>query len=56
MTNLLVEAQRAESLTEDCDYCGEEIGRPCVNPKTGQPLEHQAAHRIRMQKAGVVNA
>ncbi|MGH3693257.1 MAG: zinc finger domain-containing protein [Pseudonocardiaceae bacterium] len=54
MTNLLIEALRAEALTVDCDYCGREAGQRCVNPTTSDPLEKQIAHQVRIKKAGMI--
>lgn len=56
MTNLLIEAQRDEVLTEDCDYCGQTAGQRCINPKTGEPLVHQIAHQARIKKAGITQS
>lgn len=47
MKDLLFGKRRAESLAVECDYCGVEVGLICIDPRTGIPLEHQAAHHVR---------
>lgn len=49
MTDLLFEQQRATALRADCEHCREVAGKECVSPRTGNPLEHQAAHFVRIQ-------
>lgn len=51
MRDLIVEQQRAEALTVACGYCHAAIGDRCVNPKAGVPIEHQAAHWLRLVAA-----
>lgn len=51
MTNLVIEAQRIEALTVDCDYCSQTIGKPCID-RAGDPVVKQAAHWVRIKKAG----
>lgn len=51
MRDLLFDQQRTDSLLVECEYCTKPIGEACVNPRTQEPLEHQAAHFVRI-KAG----
>lgn len=43
---------RARTNVDLCGYCRVPAGADCRNPDTGDPLEHQAAHRCRMVAAG----
>ncbi len=52
MKDLLFDKQRADSVRFDCEYCGKPVGEWCVNPRTGEPLVHQAAHHKRLARAG----
>lgn len=52
--NLLIEAQRAEALKTYCAYCHKDIGERCINPRTGEPLEHQAAHLVRINQRALL--
>lgn len=49
----LIEQRRDDALTVACEYCDSAIGERCVNPKNGVPIEHQAAHHVRLVIAGV---
>ncbi|MGH3416385.1 MAG: zinc finger domain-containing protein [Actinocrinis sp.] len=49
MKDLLFDQRRADALTEACGYCDQPVGAQCVNPKTGEPLENQTAHWVRIQ-------
>lgn len=49
MRDLIFEQQRATSLRASCDYCDQPIGEVCINPRTGEPLEHQPAHFVRIR-------
>lgn len=51
MKDLLFDQRRADSLRIKCGYCYAEPGNRCVNPKTGEPIEHQAAHWLRLVAA-----
>ncbi|MGH3933495.1 MAG: zinc finger domain-containing protein [Pseudonocardiaceae bacterium] len=48
MKDLLFGQQRADSLRVECEYCGKRIGEACVNPRTSEPLQRQAAHLARI--------
>lgn len=56
MIDLLSDRQRTLALTVVCEYCHAAIGDRCVNPKTGELIEHQAAHFVRITAAGKASA
>jgi hypothetical protein len=48
-------ADRTQAVTVPCTEprCHAAAGEVCINVHTGQPLKYQAAHRVRLQAAGV---
>lgn len=53
MRDLIEQRRRDQALTAACDYCHAAISDRCVNPKTGELIEHQAAHHVRLVAARV---
>ncbi|MGH3795979.1 MAG: zinc finger domain-containing protein [Candidatus Dormibacteria bacterium] len=49
MKDLLFAQRRADALTEDCGYCNQPVGARCINPRTGEPIQHQTAHLVRLE-------
>lgn len=43
--------QRVRAQRHPCPYCQQLAGAPCVNPATGEELEHQPDHLARIQLA-----
>lgn len=48
-----LEHMRAAAPRYGCTYCHRAAGEPCLNPKTGEPLETTAAHQVRLGMAGL---
>ncbi len=45
------QTERDQALTVKCAYCNAQIGQPCTNKATGQPLQFAAAHTPRLIEA-----
>jgi len=54
MNDLFFGQQRDRALTVECEDCHAEIDRLCINAATGQPLEFQPAHFVRLRACGAV--
>lgn len=56
MKDLLFDKQRSDALLVGCEYCGQPAGELCVNPRTDDYVENQAAHFVRITAGGKASA